>query len=1218
MKPEQKKAINRTILKCRGILESDIENRLVTYGILLDEPWIEKDKLSLSDEEEQIYKDLRDAISKEMKGGLSEKEALISYIREVTYTYLNRIAALRVMEVRGLMEEVLVQREEYSNRSYGHRNFFEVAREFCKSQSDEGLSYFISLIFNEISSDIGLLFNTEDEYSIIGPSNQALLEIIHQLTTEIDEESWQQDEIIGWIYQYFNEEEKDDVFDRLYNKKEKIKSIDIPAATQLFTPDWIVDWIINNSLGSIREEILNGEREHKKLEEIKLLDPACGSGHFLIKAYDLFYQYYVEEDYPKEKIPFLILSNNLHGIDIDARAIQLTALILYIKVRVSLKEAGINEIKENQITVNLVCADAVLLNGDRLAKMRKQFENNSTVLQMIEIIYDEFTDTRLKGSLIQPEKRLFPLIEEYKLKKQKELKRKKANEDLGLFEGFDDFSEEQEISVLSDSEKELFQYLEQIYTQATKANDINNQLFANEAKKSLSLLNIFMTKYDVVVTNPPYMGKKNMNSSLIKFFNDNYKGFDEDLYSVFMRRCLDFLSPEGLLYMITQHTFMYIKSFVKLRQYILENHFIEKIVSLGTRTFDDISGEKVNSVIIGIKNTKANRDSTFIRLVDIKNVEDKKKRLYEVSRNPSEFLGRNFFKKSQDSFYNIEGYPFIYQLKDKIIELFKVKDNLGDLGLSKIGFQTGEDKKYLFRFWEVDFNNGKWAWYTKSENFANFENKYYNFTSLVIKWDQETQNELSKSSKARTNYLSSYFTTGEKQFIFRDALTFTLWGAKDFEARKLPENSIFDVAGSCIFLPEEYFYYVLGFLNCTIGNYLMNTLNPTFNYQKWDLDRLPIVLSDQNNIDKINELVKESIAIRMEITESIELNPDFNGPLLYRYNIDNLKATYLNAFKEIGSKLIRLNNIKEELDEIFLKIYDLDKQDVILNYDEAFIQEVDFISSLNGNIDEKLCYVFENGITLIGKNGRKRTRFHPIETLSVLFDRDLEDVVNIISQNEVIQQDDLYKEVFNLISFFVGSLFGRWGFLAREIKEKNGIIMMDQELTDEYFYNFIDEIFGESNSDFIIDEEIPSILKSDLNTWFMKKFFDEHQKVYQKRPIYWHICSPKKTFNALLYYHDLTSDTLYKLKSGYLLPMIDNTRGDLDFYREKMSSTEDKKALKQFEKRIIDLEKQINDLETFDKQIDEIIASGYEPDIDQGVLYNIKPLNPILAKKIEK
>ncbi|QNU37131.1 hypothetical protein IC801_15125 [Geobacillus sp. 44B] len=359
-----------------------------------------------------------------MKGGLSEKEALISYIREVTYTYLNRLAALRVMEVRGLIEEVLIQRDEYGNRSYGHRNFFEVAREFCKSQSDEGLSYFISLIFNEISSDIGLLFNTDDEYSIISPSNQALVEVIRLLTTEIDEDSWHQDEIIGWIYQYFNEEEKKEAFRKVNKEKKRFTVIDIPAATQLFTPDWMVEWIVNNSLGKLREEIINGEREYKKLEDIKLLDPACGSGHFLVKAYDLFYQYYVEDGYPKEKIPFLILRHNLHGIDIDARAIQLTALILYIKVRTSLKNIGINELTEN-ITVNLVCADAVLLNGERLAKMKKQFENNPTVLKMIEIIYDEFTNTRLKGSLIQPEKRLIPLIEEYKQQKQKDLEKRK-------------------------------------------------------------------------------------------------------------------------------------------------------------------------------------------------------------------------------------------------------------------------------------------------------------------------------------------------------------------------------------------------------------------------------------------------------------------------------------------------------------------------------------------------------------------------------------------------------------------------------------------------------------------------------------------------------------------------------------------------------------------------------------------------------------------------
>ncbi|MBT2696528.1 BREX-1 system adenine-specific DNA-methyltransferase PglX [Bacillus sp. ISL-40] len=1217
MKPEQKKAINRTILKCRTILEEDIENRLVTYGILMDDSWIEKDKLSLSDEQEQVYKDLRDAIAKEMKGGLSETEALVSYIREVTYTYLNRIAALRVMEVRGLMEEVLVQREEYSNRSYGHRNFFEIAREFCKAQSDEGLSYYISLIFNEISSDIGLLFNTDDEYSIIGPSNQALVEIIRLLTTDIDEDSWHQDEIIGWIYQYFNEEEKDDVFDRLYNKKEKIKSIDIPAATQLFTPDWIVNWIVNNSLGKLRKEIINEGRDYKKLEEIKLLDPACGSGHFLVKAYDLFYQYYVEDGYPKEEIPFLILGHNLYGIDIDARAIQLTALILYIKVRVSLKNAGVQELTD-RITVNLVCADAVLLNGDRLTTMKKQFENNPTILQMIEIIYEEFTDTRLKGSLIQPEKRLIPLIEEYKQKKQKDLKKGKKNENLGLFEGFEDFEKKQEESVLTKSEKELFQYLEQIYNQATRANDINNLLFANEAKKSLSLINIFMNRYDIVVTNPPYMGKKNMNNELIQFFNNNYKGYDEDLYSVFIKRCIDFLIEDGFLFMITQHTFMYIKSFVKLREYILDNHHIEKIVSLGTRVFDDISGEKVNSVILGLRNKKSDIESAFIRLVDIKDAEGKMKKLNEITQDPSKFIDKYYYKKNQKAFYNIEGYPFIYQVNNKIINLFKNQDNLGKLGLSKIGLQTGDDKKYLFRFWEVDLKKGEWAWYTKSETFDNFENKFYNFTTLVINWDKDTQDELSKSKKARTNYLSSYFTSNDKKYIFKDALTFTLWGAKDFEARVLPSKSIFDVAGSCIFLSDEYFHYILGFLNSSIGNFLMNTLNPTFNYQKWDLDRLPIVLSDRTDIIKIKDLVIESVDIRKRIIENIELNPDYKGPLLQLFKKDNLKTSYINAFKENGFSLIRLNNIREQIDEIFLKIYDLNKEDIILNYDEAFWKEIDAISNLDEDPDEKLCYVFENGIDLISSNGRRKKKFYPLETLSVLFNTDLKSVIDVISQNEVVQQKDFYQEVFNLISFYVACVFDRWNFFGTRHEENSGIIQIDEDFINDGLYNFLEEIFGESNSDFIIDEEMPSILKDNIKNWFTKNFFDEHLRMYQKRPIYWHICSPNKTFNALLYYHALTPDTLYKLKSSHLKPLLDNSREDLNFYREKMSSADDKKLAKQFEKRVTELEKKVNDLEAFDKQIDDIIASGYKPDIDQGILYNIKPLNPILAKKIEK
>lgn len=1176
MKPEQKKSINRTILKCRHILEEDIEKILITFGIVKDEQWIEKDKLDLTDEQEQIYHNLREVLQKELKGGLSKEEALISYIREVVYTYLNRLVALRVMEVRGLVDEVLVKRSEYSGRSYGHRNFFEIAREFCKYQTDDGLAYFINIIFNEVTTDVGILFNTDDEYSIISPSNKALNKVIELLTTQIDEISWEQDEIIGWMYQYFNEEEKDDVFDRLYNKKEKIKSLDIPAATQLFTPDWIVEWIINNSLGKLRDDLLSRKRKYKRLEEIKLIDPACGSGHFLVKSYDLFYQYYLEDGYKEEEIPYLILKHNIYGIDIDPRAIQLTGLILFIKARTSLKKLGVSKLNTN-ISVNLVCADAVLLNGKRLEKLRETFETNQVLLEVIDIIYDEFKDTRIKGSLIQPEKRIMPLFDKIKAEKKKQFEKSKDKDEISLFSKkiLDEFESEQEIEYLSKIEKELLKYLSQIYSNAIKVNDINNQLFANEAKKSVDLLNIFLQKYDVVITNPPYMGKGNMNEILKTFVNESYPDINNDLYSIFINRAFDFLEEDGIVGMITQESFMFIKSYEKLREFLLNNCFIYQFAHLGKRAFDDIGGERVSTAMFVLEKKKLNKSngiSKFIKLDHYSNATEKKKNLFNE---------KNLFNVDQNFFNQLENKPFLYDIPDEIKEIISNNKSFNQkLGTVKTGINTGNNDYFVRFWWEIE--KGKLT--DSNRNFVPYakgggSQKYYGALNSVVDWRPEEM----KKYKGVALRNRSYF--------YKEGLTFSGVGSKGFGVRYLSEGFIFDSGGSFIDIKQGVSkFYVLGILASDFAEYLLHLYNPTINFKNNDIHRLPAIINQQL-VENIESNVKEIIDTKKHLLSFQDKDQLFN--------IDNLTlsngGTISALFKE---KLLVEKNYLELASKNNILIYGL------YNISEKTRELITNVIKANKKVSE----IIEDEIIDIDKWYDQKGK-----------NTDKSELINYILEKDILPNTIIKDFFVSLVSVIYGILFGRWklnGFVP--IEEE--IVQLDGNFVEETVYDILELMFGKDNFEDIIEDEIPGIIGKDFLDWLQHDFFKEHIKKeqYQNRPIYWHICSPNKNFNMIIYYPKLTNDTMYKLKTKFVIPKAESYKKDYAFFKEKVTSSVDKKEAREYEKKLSEIEKIIDDLELFEEQLNEIIRKGYHPDINEGVLYNLKPINSILFKKIEK
>lgn len=1142
---EQKRAIKSTILECRGILEKDIEQVLINLGIYIDEEWVDINNLTnLNEEQRKVRENIEQVIEKLGKGGFDKNKAVREYIIEVAYTYLNRIAALRVLEARGLIDEILISRPENGDKSFINSRFYEVAREYCKYNMDEGLAYIINLMFEEIGEEIKLLFSTEDEYSFISPSSNGLLTIIKLLCTDIDEESWQQDEIIGWIYQYFNDKEKDDVFDRLYNKKQKIKVEDIPAATQLFTPNWIVEWIVDNSLGNLWNEMKNGKRQGKSVEEIKLLDPCCGSGHFLVKAYDLFYKMYLEEGkYSVEEIPFKILQNNIHGIDIDLRAVQLTGLILFIKTKSYLKKNDLKTNTKGKLLLNLVCADAILLNGNRLEELRQKYVKKPVVLKMLDIIYEEFKDVRLKGSLIQPEKKLFPLFEETKHKAKKELNKKskkiKGKQTKGqlTLENNEMFNEI-EISSFSKEDQGLINTLVMVYNEAVRSNDINKQLFASETVKSVKLIEIFMKEYDIVVTNPPYMGKRNMNDNLVTFIKSAYSDFDNDLYSVFIKRCTELMCDKGYFGIVCQSSFLFTSTFKEMRKYLLDNYYFSNTVVLGPRAFDDISGEKVNTVMFILQNKSAEDVSKFLDLREYKSSSDKYSNMKE----------EKYISLNQKEFLNIDGYMFIYWANNEILKILSNYKKIGDFCEIKQGLVTGNNDRFIRFNWETN-ENSKWVKYVKGGIYGT----YYNEPYWYVNWANNGE-EIKNFKDEQSGKLKS--RPQNEKYYFKEGLVFSRLGGKNLNLRYLPEGYIFDVNAPLIYTDKVDIYYVLGFLNSKLARYFLDMICPTITNQVGDVLKIPFI---ENANPTISMHTKKIIEIKKELLSIDELNSQFQSCGLVRFK---------------GSSLIESFN----------------------NFSQFFYDQIQQTKELQKMIDDEAFKLFNISERTIGE----------IESKS--------------EESREFLETTIEEEVKKLFSSFIGNVFGRFNSKLDEIKVYdivpiNSSIYLEEDIIEQ-FYNYICIVYGEEIFDSIIGE-IEDTLKKPLEEYFIKDFYNYHISQYNKRPIYWHICSPKKVFNCFVYYHKLDEDTLYKVKSMYLAKMIERYEEDLKYYNEQLIKARvdnDKNKEKDFKNRCSDLEEKLEDLNILDKNIMDILP--YEPDLDQGVLYNIIPIESILAARV--
>lgn len=694
-------------------------------------------------------------------------------------------------------------------------------------------------------------------------------------------------EVIGWLYQFYISEKKDKVFDDL-KKNKKITPENIPAATQLFTPHWIVRYLLENSLGRLwmlnspnsklieqMEYYIKPEQPESdflrinKPEEIKICDPACGSGHMLTYAFDLLYAIYEEEGYEPSEIPEKILTHNLYGIEIDERAGELAAFALTMKARARQRRFFRKPIQPNICVLQNVQLDDVEL------KNYMDFIGRDLFTAPLQSTLKQFEEADNFGSLIRPE-----------------------------------------VTDVAAMVKIL------------EAKNVSGQLFLSsthqQVLQALQQADYLSPKYHVVITNPPYMGGKSMNPTLSVWVKENYPDTKSDLFAMFIERNLELAQKHGVVAMITMQSWMFLSSFEKLRKNLLDNSTILSMAHLGARGFDSIGGEVVSTTAFVLDHTnRSEYRGSYLRLTDGNSEAEKNSAMLEAILFPD--CGY-FFCVSAADFKKIPEIPIAYWITPKFLRLFSSNKTLRDYGINPAtGLQTGNNQTFI-RFWyEISCDKRGVKWFQLNDG-GEARKWYGNFVSH-INWENNGQAIKSHKSSVIRN----------AQYYFKRGATWNRISSSIFAIRYLPEGFIFDQAGDSLFTDNtEDLHLMIGFLNSSIGYSLMKIICPTLNATAGNLELFPYPKNSLSRVKTINGVVTKLISIARTDWDSFETSWDFIGlPLLQLdYRQTTLKTTYQKLLTHWQEMTLEMQRLEEENNRIFIDAYGLQDEltpDVPLN-----------------------------------------------------------------------------------------------------------------------------------------------------------------------------------------------------------------------------------------------------------------------------------------------
>ena len=1156
-----KNAIKKYAVWARRALIGSVTQRAAFYGITAEDAGDARADVVmgrvLSSTEQRQRRSLIERI---------RTEGYPAAIEGIAYTWFNRFIALRFMEVNGYLPsrvrvftdendafrpQIMTEALDLTMEGIDPQQIYA----FKNANDDEGLfKYLIIAQCNALNAVLPRMFQRiGDDTELLFPEN--LLRdgsVVHELITRIPAEDWQdQVQIIGWLYQYYNSEPKDTVFANL-KKNIKVTKDTLPAATQLFTPDWIVRYMVENSLGRLwlaghpnedlragwryymeeaeqTEEVaeqlraLRAEAAALSPEEIRCIDPCMGSGHILAYLFDVLIEIYGAHGYATVDAVKNIVTKNLYGLDIDKRAAQLAYFTVMMKARAYDRGFFRRGIQPNVYAIVESNADGAFIydGGAGIAE-----EDHAAALSDVMAA---FIDAREYGSLIVPP----------------------AHDYAALANAWE-------------------------WSRMAAVPDVNMTLWSSETNERIPQLicqaQILTQKYHIVVTNPPYMGSKGMGAKLAKFVKEHYPDSKSDLFAAFIERCNAWCVPNGYSSLVTMQSWMFLSSFEKMRKDLLTSKTIMTLMHMENM----VMGIAFGTAVSVLKNVHLEGFKGTYHQIKLCDIADDVPVEFPVKRN-------RFAQIAAESFEKIPSTPIAYWASKNVITAF---DNLklAEFATSNGQNITGDNNRFLRLFWEVDAANIADNYWAKCARGGGYRRYYGNDDNLIL-WTDTARAHYHKDSIARII---------PKELRFKEGITWSYITSSIPSFRKLWSYELFEKAGTSVFIKDTpLLCSLLGFLNSVVATKLLAFINPTINYQVRDVLSVPIFPKMLWN-DAITSVVEENIELTRSDWDSYETSWDFQTHPLLTRPCTMIAEAYEQYKAEANARFERLWANEEELNRIFIDIYGLADEltPAVAERDVTVTRVYDTMADVPAEMKG-------SSYVLTRADAVRSLISYAVGCMFGRYSLDEEGIVYAGGEWDATRYKTFIPDADAIIpvcddEYFIDDIAARFVAFVETVY---GADTLEENL------RFIADAFGGQGSP-----------RTVIRSYFLRDFYVDHVRRYRKRPIYWLFDSGEKNgFKALVYLHRYAPDTLARMRTDYIHPQQSRYQAALADVERLLTEAQGAERVR-LTKRRTALRAQEEELHAYEERVHHLADQMISLDLDDGVRHNYALLQDVLAK----